>query len=247
LLRAAVSGAGAILAFALALSFLGLLILAALHPDTTRAYMDGMFGSGTARGLALLVLNLLALPNLCVWLLVPAMGSCVGGHVWYGGASFSSCLISYGHVATRAALRGIESLGPFATDPRQLPPPAPGYRGFLGIPIVAAALGGYMASRRALSPTRPAAAGVGVLAGVGFGLLVAATSLAAALVLQGHGVPGLGGGGRPIGTATLWLGPAPLEGGVYAAAWGIVGGALGGLLAGPTENIRTIGVDTAFG
>src|SRR5207253_2011528 len=215
LLRATVSGAGVMLAFALALSFLGLLILAALHPDATRAYVDGMFGSGMGRGLALLALNVLALPNLCVWLLVPAMGSCVGGHVWYGGASFSSCLISYGHVATRAALRGIESLGPFATDPRQLPPPARGYLGFLGIPIVAAVLGGYVASRKALSATRPAATGAGVLAGVGFGLLVAAASLAAALVLRVHGVPGLGEGGRPIGTATLWLGPAPLEGGLY--------------------------------
>ena len=247
LLRAAVSGAGAMFAFALALSFLGLLILAALHPDATRAYMDGMFGSGTARGLALLALNVLALPNLCVWLLVPAMGSCVGGHVWYGGASFSSCLISYGHVATRAALRGIESLGPFATDPRQLPPPARGYLGFLGIPIVAAALGGYVASRKALSATRPAATAAGVLAGVGFGLLVAAASLVAALVLQVHGVPGLGEGGRPIGTATLWLGPAPLEGGLYGVAWGIVGGALGGLLTGPAADFRTIRIDAGFG
>ena len=82
---------------------------------------------------------------------------------------------------------------------------------------------------------------------MGLGLLVAAASLAAAVVLQVHGVPGLGEGGRPIGTATLWLGPAPLEGGLYGVAWGILGGALGGLLTGPTADFRTIRVDTGFG
>jgi hypothetical protein len=247
MLRGAVSGAVAMLAFALALSFLGLLILAALHPDTTRSYFDGMFGGGATRGLALLALNLLALPNLCVWLLVPAMGSCVGGHVSYGGASYSSCLISYGHVATRAALRGIETLGPFATDPRELPAPSPGHLGFMGIPLVAALLGGYVAARRASPPTRSAASGAGVVAGAGFGLLVAAASLLAALVIQVHGVPGLEGGGRPIGTATLWLGPAPLQGGLVGTAWGVLGGALGGLLAARRGDFQTIRVDTGFG
>jgi hypothetical protein len=247
LLRGTVSGAGAIIAFALALSFLGLLILAALHPDATRSYMHGMFGGGNARGLALLTLNVLSLPNLCVWLLVPAMGSCVGGHVTYGGATFSSCLVSYAHVATPAALRGIETLGPFATDPRQLPRPATGYLAFMAIPLAAAALGGYQASRRALAGTRPAAAGAGVLAGGGFAFLVGVACLLAALILQVHGVPGLEGGGRPRGTATLWLGPAPLQGALLGLAWGVLGGALGGFLAGPAREPETIRVDTEIG
>jgi hypothetical protein len=247
LLRGAVGGAIWMLAFALALSFLGLLVLAAVHPDATRAYLDGMFGSGTLRGLALLALNLLALPNLCVWLLVPAMGSCVGGHVTYGGSAYSSCLISYGHVATRAALRGIESLGPFATDPRQLPAPPAGYLGFMAIPLTAAILGGYVAARRAAAAERSGAAGAGVLAGAGFGLLVVAVALLASLVVQVHGVPGLEGGGRPLGTATLWIGPAPLQGGLFGLAWGILGGSLGGLLAGASGDIQTIRVDTGFG
>jgi hypothetical protein len=244
LLRGAVSGALAMMAFALALAFLGLLILAALHPDATRSYLNGMFGHGTSRGLALLALNVLALPNLCVWLLVPAMGSCVGGHVTYGGATFSSCLVSYAHVARPEALRGIESLGPFATDPRLLPRPATGYLAFLAIPLVAAALGGYQASRRAVAATRSAAAGDGVLAGAGFGFLVAVACLLAALVLQVHGVPGLEGGGRPLGTATLWLGPAPLQGALFGLAWGVLGGALGGFLAGAAGDVQTFRVDT---
>jgi hypothetical protein len=171
----------------------------------------------------------------------------VGGHVSYGGASYSSCLISYGHVATRAALRGIETLGPFATDPQQLPRPSSGYLGMMGIPLGAALLGGYAAARAALAPTRSSASGAGALAGAGFGLLVAGASLLAALILQVHGVPGLEGGGRPLGTATLWLGPAPLQGGLFGLAWGVLGGALGGLLAGPSGDIQTIRVDTGFG
>jgi hypothetical protein len=223
------------------------LILAALHPDATRSYLHGMFGHGASRGIALLALNVLALPNLCVWLLVPAMGSCVGAHVTYGGASFSSCLVSYAHVATPAALRGIESLGPFATDPRQLPRPPTGYLAFMAIPLVAAGLGGYQASRRAVARTRSAAAGSGVLAGGGFGILVGVACLLAALILQVHGVPGLEGGGRPLGTATLWIGPAPLEGALVALAWGVLGGALGGFLAGGGGDLRTFPVDTEIG
>ena len=247
LVRGTVSGAIAMMAFALALAFLGLLILAALHPDATRSYLNGMFGHGTSRGLALLALNVLALPNLCVWLLVPAMGSCVGGHVSYGGASFSSCLVSYAHVATPAALRGIETFGPFATDPRQLPRPATGYLAFMAVPLAAAALGGYQASRRALAATRPAAAGAGVLAGAGFGVLVGVACLLAALILQVHGVPGLEGGGRPVGTATLWLGPAPLQGALVGLAWGALGGALGGYLAGASGDVQGIRADTEIG
>jgi hypothetical protein len=69
----------------------------------------------------------------------------------------------------------------------------------------------------------------------------------AALILQVHGVPGLEGGGRPLGTATLWLGPAPLQGGLFGVAWGVLGGALGGLLAGRSGDNQTIRVDTGFG
>jgi hypothetical protein len=206
-----------------------------------------MFGHGTSRGLALLALNVLALPNLCVWLLVPAMGSCLAGQVSYGGATFSSCLVSFAHVATPAALRGIESLGPFATDPRQLPRPATGYLAFMAVPLVAAALGGYQASRRAVSRTRPSAAGAGVLAGGGFAVLVGVACLLALLILEVHAIPGLEGGGRPVGTATLVIGPVPLEGALFGLAWGVLGGALGGFLAGRSWDVGTIGVDTEIG
>ena len=86
-----------------------------------------------------------------------------------------------------------------------------------------------------------------MLAGAGFGLLVGGASLLAIFVVQVHGVPGLEGGGRPIGTATLWVGPSPLEGGLIGLAWGLLGGALGGSVAGQSGDIQTIRVDTGFG
>ena len=103
----------------------------------------------------------------------------------------------------------------------------------MAIPLVAAALGGYQASRRAVAEPAPGPRrDAGVLAGGGFGFLVGVACLLAALILQVHGVPGLEGGGRPLGTATLWLGPAPLQGALFGLAWGVLGGALGGFLAG---------------
>jgi len=233
--RGAVGGARAMLAFALGLSFLGLLILAAAHPDLTRRYTDGMFGGGLDRGVALLGINLLWLPNMTAWFLVPAMGSCVTASLSYGGSVYSSCIVSYGHVATPAALRGVETLGPFATNPAQSPPAPGADLAFLAIPLVAVVLGGWIAARKASPATRTGAAGAGALAGVVFAAAVALMSALASLVLQVHGVPGVGGGGRPAGTATLWVGPAVGAGALFALGWGVLGGALGGLIGGPAR------------
>ena len=235
IVRGAVGGARAMLGFALALSFLGLLILALVHPDLTRRYTDGMFGGGAYRGIALLGINLLWLPNMTAWFLVPAMGSCVTANLSYGGSVYSSCIVSYGHVATPAALRGVETLGPFATNPAQAPPAPAADLAFLAIPLVAVVLGGWLAARRTAPATRAGAAGSGALAGVVFAAAVAVTSVLASVVLQIHGVRGVGGGGRPAGTATLWVGPAVGAGALFALAWGVLGGALGGLLAGPVK------------
>jgi hypothetical protein len=71
--------------------------------------------------------------------------------------------------------------------------------------------------------------------------------LLALLILQVHSIPGLEGGGRPVGTATLVIGPVPLEGALFGLAWGVLGGALGGFLAGRSWDVGTIGVDTEIG
>jgi hypothetical protein len=89
------------MAFALALSFLDCSFLAALHPDATRSYVNGMFGRGTTRGLALSPQRA-GLPNLCVWLLVPARA-----RAWPATsrtAAPRSRVWSPTHVATPAAL-----------------------------------------------------------------------------------------------------------------------------------------------
>ena len=106
---------------------------------------------------------------------------------------------------------------------------------FLAIPLVAVVLGGWIAARKASPATRTGAAGAGALAGVVFAAAVALMSALASLVLQVHGVPGVGGGGRPAGTATLWVGPAVGAGALFALGWGVLGGALGGLIGGPAR------------
>lgn len=235
LVRGAVSGGTSMLGFALGLSFLGLLILAALHPDTTRAYVGGMFDRGPFRGAALVAFNVLLAPNMSTWLLFPAMGSCVGGQLWYGGASYSTCLVSYGHVATPAALRGVEALGPFATNSSQLPAPAAGYLAFLAVPLAAALLGGFVAARRAEAESRAEAAGVGALAGVSFAVLAVVAGLLAGVVLQVYGAA-IGGGPAGGATATLRIGPQIDVGALLALAWGVAGGVLGGLIAGRSRS-----------
>jgi len=194
-----------------------------------------------AYGIALLGLNLLWLPNMSAWFLFPAMGSCVTANLSYGGSSYSSCLVSYAHVATPAALRGVQSLGPFATNPAQSPPAPSGDLAFVLVPLAAVLLGGWLAARRTAPLTRAGAAGAGALAGLVFGVAMGALAALASVVLQVHGVPGVGGGGRPIGTASLWVGPAIGSGTLAALAWGVVGGALGGLAAGPERVSPTQG------
>jgi hypothetical protein len=235
LVRGAVSGGSSMFGFALGLSFLGLLILAVLHPDTTRAYVGGMFDHGAYRGAALVAFNVLLAPNMSAWLLFPAMGSCVGGQLWYGGASYSTCLVSYGHVATPAALRGVETLGPFATNAVQLPRPSAGYLAFLAVPLAAALLGGFVAARRAGAESRAEAAGVGALAGVSFAVLAVLAGLLAGVMIQVYGAA-IAGGPAGGATATLRLGPQIDVGGLLALAWGVAGGVLGGLLAGRRGN-----------
>ncbi|HYT29688.1 MAG TPA: hypothetical protein VEN82_02850, partial [Actinomycetota bacterium] len=74
-MRGAVAGGVTMATLGLVLSFAGLLVLAAAKPDATRAYLDFAFRGGTPRGLAVLGLTALVVPNLAAWVLFPAMGA----------------------------------------------------------------------------------------------------------------------------------------------------------------------------
>jgi hypothetical protein len=217
----AFAGAWRMFVVALGLSFLGLLVLAGLKPDATRAYLDRTTGRG-ASGFDLLVHHVLALPNQSMFVLVPAMGGCdrVEGT---GEPRTFLCLSKtpeHGDVNLLAPVlpghRG-ELRSPFA-GVRFGSPPA-GFLLFLLIPLGAAVLGGIRAGRPA--GTRGQAAAAGALAGVGFAALVVAGCVAAALSVAFYG-------GRV--PASLTLLPDPAAGGLLGLIWGVLGGALGASL-----------------
>jgi hypothetical protein len=59
----------------LVLAFVGLLVVAAVKPHATRAYLDATAGGGL-KGADGLAHTVLATPNLAMWAFVPAMGGC---------------------------------------------------------------------------------------------------------------------------------------------------------------------------
>jgi hypothetical protein len=219
-LRGTVAGGWRMLTAGLAMAFAGLLVLAILKPDATRAYLSP-FDRNTARGVLVVALTLLVLPNLQAWVLFPAMGGCTG--VW---GRVSSCLLSYRQFpGGRAA--ALASARPFAVDFPSVPP---GYYLFLLVPLVAVLLGGHRAARAGRAHGRGAGAALGALAGVAFAALAAALAVLAGIGFRFSG-PSPGALGS-IGNG-FDLGPNPYLGALVALGWGVIGGALGGLLASP--------------
>ena len=207
----ALRGGGRMFVYGLALAFAGLLVVAALKPEATRAYVrttaaDGLVGADA------LAHHVLVLPNQSMWVLTPAMGACDGSY----GAGQSVDLLCY--------WRFPKSLGlPVTTQATSAPSefataPAP-YFLFLLVPLVAVVAGGAWAGADGGGETMPEGALVGAFAGVVF----------AALVLAGAVLGGIGLSVSRIGSSTL--GPNIFTGTAMAALWGVVGGAAGGAFA----------------
>jgi hypothetical protein len=227
-LRSAVAGGLRTMAIGLGLAFLALLGLAAAMPHATRAYLRGAFRPGAAAGSALILLNLLALPNLAAWVLFPSMGACVGAFGESAGAGFGSCVLSY----SRFPRAGAAGAGPLGIGAQVGHPPVVYYL-FVLLPAVAIVLGGAIAARRSGASTRPEAAVVGAMAGVAFGILALAVSALSVISVHAAGIVG-----GPAGGASLRLGPDIVPSFVLALAWGIVGGTLGGLAEGRTLPVQ---------
>jgi hypothetical protein len=221
--RAAVAGGWWMIAVGLALSFAGLLVLAAVKPDATRDYFSGAFRDGSDVGTATLAANLLLVPNMAAWVLFPSMGSCVGVSGGSFGLQGSFCFLSYTQFPRTNAVGGLIGGGGIGA----LPNPPLGYYAFILAPLVAVLVGGAIAARRSAAETRAEAVTMGVLAGVAFGLMAI---LALALSLFTVRVSGQVAG---ISQAvTIRLGPEPSKSILLAFAWGIVGGGIGGFIHG---------------
>lgn len=218
--RGAVRGGLWMLGLGLALSLVGLVILAVTEPHRTASLADAAFHPGVGTGFAMVLLGLLALPNAAAWTLVPAMGGCLE----VGGGAGSSlppyCFLSYdsffGHRLpdTFNSAWGYPELGP---SPR-------GFLLFLLVPAIAILAGGVLAAGRAEVRGRLEGALVGAMAGAVFALALAALLILALVTARFHGPLSY------VATGYFRYGPYPPYGLELGLAWGAIGGAIGGLL-----------------
>jgi hypothetical protein len=222
--RAAGTIAGGLRMFVLGLvlSFVGLLVLAAIRPGATRTYFETVSGPPTDQTTMNIAHHVLLLPNQSLWLLVPAMGGCDG----LSGGGVSATFLCYSKVPTTVSVspEGLTSGTPvvqadFAKAPS-------GYFLFLLVPALSVVLGGRYAARKR-AQLRWEAVGMGAASGVLFAALVAVGSWLAS-VSAGLSSPT---GGIPANASVL-IGPGVLAAGLLALVWGVVGGGLGGWLEG---------------
>ncbi len=226
--RAILAGGGRMFAFGLLLSFAGLFVAGIVQPDgpaalltpSTARYFRAVFDRPGV-GLVALAHHLALVPNEAVWTLVPAMGGCVGVR-----GSVEADVLCYGRFPV-----SVESVEQPVSGGRSIPVPIggatfetapPGYFLFLLVPATATLLGGRLAARR-LGVGGRSAALVGAAAGLAFAAFVGVAAALSTLTV-GYGAA-FGEGSRAGWVA---VGPIVVTGTLLAAAWGVVGGAIGG-------------------
>jgi hypothetical protein len=222
--RGVVAGGWRMLLAGMLLSYGGLLALSVVKP-AARPIAYNIPTSGANEAVAGSVLTVLTIPNRAALALYPSMGSCVGVFAGAAGADVSFCAVSYSHFPTASALARISAAGAGGNGIPSLPAAPGGYLLFLLVPAASTVAGGLLAARRSKAQDRRVGAAVGALAGVVFALLTLAVGILATLSVKivGH-VQSLSGG------AQVRLGPDLLIGTLIALAWGLAGGAVGGVI-----------------
>jgi len=216
--RAALVGGWTAVALGVAFGFVGLLVLAAAEPGSTRAYLHTALAGGVARGLAVLGLTLLFVPHMAAWVVSAASGGCVAASAGRNAV----CVLSYGRFPTAGTLAGLQGAHggglPVATTPRA-------YLWFVLVPAAATTAAGYVAAGRDRGGR-----GRGALAGASIGSVYAPLSVGVAylarLTLSVSGPSG----GTVGGPQAAWVGPSAVAAFVVALLWGGAGGAVGGAL-----------------
>ena len=206
----------------LVLSFVGLLVLAAIRPGATRTYFETISGPPTDQTTMNIAHHVLLLPNQSMWVLVPAMGGCDG----LSGGGVSATFLCYSKVPTTVS---VSPEGPTSGTPvvqADFGKAPSGYLLFLLVPALSVVLGGRYAARKR-ARLRWEAVGLGAASGVVFAVLVAVgswlASVSAALSSPTGGIPA---------NASVLIGPGVGAAGLLALVWGVVGGGLGGWLGG---------------
>ncbi|MGA9161241.1 MAG: hypothetical protein WB297_10325 [Actinomycetota bacterium] len=219
LTRAVLGGGWRMFLIGLGLAYLGLFVAGIVQPDapvatatpSTARYFATVF-ERPGRGAVILGHHLAVSPNEAMWTLVPVTGAC---DVVRG--SEQANILCYGRFPLRIAPDGAVTFGG-----------APwGYLAFLVVPAVATVVGGrWAASSRERAGW--SGAGIGAASGVAFAASVFAGCLLASVTLSYGAAAGASGGAQ----GHLWIGPDPVLGTLFALAWGVLGGALGGACAG---------------
>jgi Family of unknown function (DUF6350) len=223
----AFAGGFRMLALGIVLSFVGLLVLAVVHPDATRAYFRTVSEPPIDETVLIIGHHVLVLPNQSMWVLVPAMGGCDGVY----GSGEARTFLCYWKYPTQVSLSTsggspgsvLSGLPQVRTEYGTAPT---GYFLFLLVPAISVLLGGRHAVRKRAT-FRYEAAALGAAAGVVFAILVAVASWFASLSV---GVSGSVAGVSSNFSARI--GPDVVIGGLIALGWGIVGGGVGGWWAG---------------
>ncbi len=218
--RGAALGGIGMLTLGLALPLLGLLIVAVVDGSTAGSYLRGAFGPGVGTGIMAVVTFVLFLPNVAAWVLVPAMGGCLE----VGGGPGSSlppyCFLSYNSFVMHPVPNRFSSSWGY----HELGAPPTAFLLFLLVPVIAMLVGGALAARWAASATRAEGVLVGGMAG-----LIFAASFTFVLVLS-EVTARLNGPISYVATGYFRYGPYPPYGFQLAMAWGVIGGAIGGIL-----------------
>src|SRR5207247_111322 len=175
------------------------------------------FEDKTSQGVAVTAGTLLAVPNLAAGLILfPAMGTCLSVGGSFVGLNRSVCVVSW----TQFPSGGFNPQSGF-----DFPSPSAAYFLYLLVPLLAVLIGGMMAARRSRAATRQQAVGAAALAGVVYGLLALLLAVLVTITWKAATVSGL-----PGGSVNLHVGPELLPGALWPFLWGIVGGAMGGML-----------------
>jgi hypothetical protein len=215
LIRAVAAGGRRMAWTAVALSFVALMVLVALRPEATRAYVHSAFSSGPADGALTMAATAAVAPNVATGVLAVA----AGGSVEVGVAGRRCTVISYGTYPLRfdPGAYADACAGDLGTAP-------PWFFLLLVVPLVAAVRGGHRGAVRAGPDRARRAVAAGVWAGLAGAAAVAALMVLATVSIQAAGPAGLVEGSVSVGP------DIPVSGGL-TALWGAVGGAAGGYRA----------------
>lgn len=239
--RGAVAGAGWMISLGLAFSFTGLLVLAIVKPGATADYFQGIFDQGAVNGIAGIVATLMVVPNMASFILFPAMiPTCLTASAHVVGPSFSFCVLSWTQFP-----REVEGAGAQAIPTGALPNPPLGYYLFVLAPLLAVVLGGILAARRGKAETRQEAVGLGAAAGFLFGLGALLVIVLSALSAHGT-VTAAQAAQTQSFEASLRFGPDLFPGFLIAMAWGVIGGAIGGLIEGRSRPTSAVPAGPAW-